>query len=93
MRPLPPTPKENASRSNWIRVRFLIASSHRVAVICVHSNSGDQGTMSRSARRVPAPLHFTQRADAGAMFFQTNYNKEPLEVIENLTEGTRRPGG
>ena len=45
--------------------------------------------MSRSERRAPAPLHFTQRADAGAAFFNTNsnYNKELLEVIENRTEG------
>ena len=95
MRPLPPTPKKKMSRSSWIRISFLIAASHRVAVICVHSNSGDQGTMSRSERRVPAPLHFTQRADAGALFFHTssNYNKELLEVIENRTEGTRRSEG
>ena len=61
----------------------------------MHSNSGDQGTMSRSERRVQAPLHFTRRADAGAVFFHTNsnYNKELLEVIENRTEGTRRPEG
>ena len=95
MRPLPPTPKKKVSRSSWIRVSFFIASSYRVAVICAHSNSGDQGTMSRSERRVPAPLHFTQRADAGAVFFHTNsnYNKELLEVIENRTEGTRRSEG
>ena len=51
--------------------------------------------MSRSRRRVPAPLHFTQRADAGAVFFHTNsnYNKELREVIENRTEGTRRSEG
>ena len=87
--------EKKVSRSTWIRVSFFIAPSHRVAVICVHSNSGDQGAMSRSGRRVPAPLHFTQRADAGAVFFHTssNYNKELLEVIENQTEGTRRSEG
>ena len=67
-------PEKKASRSSWIRVNFFIASSHRVAVIRVHSNSGDQGAMSRSGRRVPTPLHFTQRADAGAPFFHTNNN-------------------
>ena len=51
--------------------------------------------MSRNERRVPAPLHFTQLADAGAAFFHTNsnYNKELLEVIENRTEGARRSEG
>ena len=51
--------------------------------------------MTRGERRVPAPLHFTQRADEGAAFFHanSNYNKELLEVIENRTEGARRSEG
>ena len=51
--------------------------------------------MSGSERRVPAPLDFTQLADAGAVFFHTNshYNKEILEVIENRTEGTGSGSG
>ena len=51
--------------------------------------------MSRNERRVPAPLHFTQRADADAVLFHTNSNcnKDLLEAIENRTEWTRRSEG